>query len=110
MISHLLHTATSLYGVGYDSFEGVSPLVNTMVGRDVAEQARILGTLIQHTPKHVLDIGGKRGELSLLLGLCSIKTTMIEPSEGSRWFVQKLSKVHDHNIHHINEPLGVGWK
>ncbi len=108
--AHPVILSAALYGVRYDSFEGVSPLVNTMVGRDMAEQARILGTLIQHTPKHVLDIGGERGELSLLLGLCGIKTTMIDPSEGSRWFVQKLSKVHDHNIHHINEPLGVGWK
>lgn len=108
--AHPIILSAALYGVGYDSHEEISTLVEKMAGRTMPEQAELLGTLIQCAPKHVMDIGGGRGELALLLGMCGINVTMVDPSQGSRWFVRKLSEAHGRRIRHINKPLGAAWR
>ena len=108
--AHPVILSAALYAVGYGSYEEITPLVDKMAGRPMAEQAGILAGLVKHRPKHVLDVGGGRGELALLFGLCGIKTTMVDPSSGSRWFVDRIAELHGHRIQHINKPLGAAWR
>ena len=99
----------ALYAVGYNKYEDLVPILDRIKGRHYTVQARIIKQMIKQTPRHVIDLGGGRGELAALLQECGIRVTVIDPSKGAANVIQETSKWFGKKIDHIRCSASDMW-
>ena len=91
-IIHNAMLSAALYAVGYDRYEEHVPILKKIQNQHYTVQTSAIKQVIKKTPKYVIDVGGGRGELAVLLQECGIYVTVIDPSKGSASIIHETSK------------------